>query len=55
MNTSVNYQLRRGVSLFCDVANLFDKPQRWYTGYESRPFRSTTNGATMTFGVRGNF
>lgn len=55
VNTSLNYQLRPGVTLFCDVANLLDAPQRWYTGNKGRPFRSTLNGATMTFGVRGNF
>jgi TonB-dependent receptor len=55
LNTNLSYQLGRGLSLFADVANLTDEPQRWYLGHKGRPYRSTLQGGTVTLGLRGTF
>jgi outer membrane receptor protein involved in Fe transport len=55
LNTNLSYQLGRGLSVFADVANLTDEPQRWYLGHKGRPYRSTLQGGTVTLGLRGTF
>jgi TonB-dependent receptor len=55
LNTNLSYQLGRGLSVFGDVANLTDEPQRWYLGHKGRPYRSSLQGGTVTLGLRGTF
>ncbi len=49
----VSYQLRPGISLTCDVANLFNEPQLVYRGFVDRMQRTSINGTTVTLGVTG--
>ena len=55
INTNLAYALGRGLTVFADVANLTDEPQRWYIGHKGRPYRSTLQGGMVTFGVKGIF
>jgi len=52
-NVGVAYQLRPGVTLTCDVANVFNKPQVVYRGIPDRMQRTAFNGTTITLGVSG--
>ncbi len=56
-NLSLNYRLRRGISLYCDFNNLFQEPQRYYIGLgkKDRLQSFVNNGPTINFGVSGNF
>jgi TonB-dependent receptor len=52
-NIGLAYQLRPGVTLTCDVANLFDEPQVVYRGLPDRMQRTSFNGTTVTLGITG--
>jgi TonB-dependent receptor len=54
-NLGFGYELRRGVSLFCDVTNLTNEPQAYYRGIPDQMERTVINGTTITFGVNGRF
>ena len=49
------YQLRPAVSLTCDVANIFNNPQRLYQGAPGRTQDTMYNYITVTLGVSGRF
>jgi TonB-dependent receptor len=55
INVGVAYQLNPGVTLTCDVANIFNKPQRLYQGVPGRTQDIIYNFVTVTFGVSGRF
>lgn len=55
MNIGFNYELRRGVGLFCDVANLTNEPQAFYRGIPDQMERTLINGTTISFGLTGRF
>lgn len=55
VNVGVTYQLRRGLALSVDIANVFNAPQDYYRALPNRLERSTCNGTTITFGVSGRF
>ncbi len=54
-NLGFGYELRRGVSLFCDVSNLTNEPQAYYRGIKDQMERTIVNGTTITLGVNGRF
>ena len=54
-NVGLAYQLRPAVSLTCDVANIFNKPQRLYQGIPGRTQDTMYNYVTVTVGVSGRF
>jgi TonB-dependent receptor len=54
-NLGFGYELRRGVSLFCDVTNLTNEPQAFYRGIRDQMERTIINGTTITIGVNGRF
>ena len=49
------YQLRPSVTLACDVANIFNAPQKLYQGVPGRTQDIIYNFVTVTFGVSGRF
>jgi len=55
VNTGVSYQWKPAVSLFLDVANIFNEPQKTYIGVKNRPQRQIYTGQAITFGVNGRF
>lgn len=56
-NLSLNYQVRRGVTVYCDFNNLLQAPQRYYigAGKTNRLQAYLDNGPTINFGVSGSF
>ena len=54
-NVGVAYQLRPSVTLTCDVANIFNKPQRLYMAVPGRTQDIIFNFITVTAGVSGRF
>ena len=54
-NVGVAYQLRSSVTLTCDVANIFNAPQKLYQGVPGRAQDIIYNFVTVTFGVSGRF
>ena len=56
-NLSLNYQLRRGITLYCDFNNLLQAPQRYYigAGKTNRLQAYLDNGPSLNFGVTGSF
>jgi TonB-dependent receptor len=54
-NVGLAYQLRPSVSLTCDVANIFNEPQRLYQGVAGRTQDIMYNYVTVTVGVSGRF
>lgn len=55
VNVGVTYQLRRGLALSVDIANVFNAPQDYYRALPGRLERSTYNGTSITFGLSGRF
>lgn len=56
-NLSLNYALRRGFTLNCDLNNLFQEPQRYYLG-AGKPGRLQAyidNGPSISLGISGAF
>lgn len=56
-NLSLNYKLRRSVTLYCDFNNLFQEPQRYYIGMgkKNRLQSYVDNGPSINFGLSGTF
>ena len=56
-NLSLNYQLRRGLTVYCDLNNLFQEPQRYYlgAGKSNRLQTYVDNGPSLNFGISGTF
>jgi TonB-dependent receptor len=54
-NVGLAYQLRSSVTLTCDVANIFNKPQMLYQGIPGRTQDIIYNFITVTMGVSGRF
>jgi len=55
VNVGVAYQFRPQYTVFLDVVNIFNEPQRLYRGSPSRPSQILTNNPAVTFGVSGQF
>lgn len=55
VNVGLTYQVRRGVTLSLDLANVFNEPQEYFRALPDRLERATFNGTTVTFGVSGRF
>ncbi len=55
VNAGISWRLRSEASLFCNVANLLNEPQRTYRYVPSQMERTMINGTTLTFGVTGRF
>jgi iron complex outermembrane receptor protein len=55
VNLGLAYQLRPGVSLTCDISNLFNEPQVLYMGIPSQMQTTIINGTTINFGISGRF
>ena len=55
VNLGLSYQLRPQMTLFCDISNLFDEPQRFYRYRPSQIERYTYNNPAITFGISGRF
>jgi hypothetical protein len=49
------YQVSPGLSLSCDIDNLFNEPQRRYRGIPDQLQAFNITGTTVTFGVNGRF
>lgn len=54
-NLGFDYELRHGVGLFAEVANLFNAPQVYYRGIRDQMERTIIGGTTITVGVQGRF
>jgi TonB-dependent receptor len=56
-NLSLNYQLRRGVTVYCDFNNLLQAPQRYYigAGKTNRLQAYLDNGPSLNVGLSGSF
>jgi iron complex outermembrane receptor protein len=55
VNLGLAYQLRPGVSLTCDISNLFNEPQVIYRGFRNQPSTINYNFVTVNLGVSGRF
>lgn len=55
VNAGVSYQFRPQYTLFCDVLNVFNEPQRLYRSSPSRPSQILRNNPAVTFGLSGQF
>ena len=55
VNLGFNYEVRRGLGLFADVANLFNETQAFYRGIRDQMERTIISGTTITVGVQGRF
>ena len=55
VNAGVSYQVRPTLNFTVDVGNVFNEPQRWYTGRSDRLQQLIMNGTTVTVGVNGRF
>lgn len=55
VNAGVSWRLRSEATLFCNVTNLLNEPQRTYRYIPSQMERTLINGTTLTFGVSGRF
>jgi len=54
-NVGLAYKLRPSVTFTCDVANIFNAPQKLYQGVPGRTQDIIYNFVTVTFGVSGRF
>ena len=52
---SLGYALKPAVEFYCDVYNLFEKPQSWYIGTREHLQEYSRKGALLNLGVRGRF
>lgn len=55
VNLGLTYQLRPDLTLQCDIANLFNRPQRYYRYVDSQMETYLEQGTTISFGVQGRF
>lgn len=55
VNLNLSYRLHRDLSVFCDISNLFNEPQRLYRYSSDRVSALTYNYTTLTLGVSGRF
>ncbi|MDR2674717.1 MAG: TonB-dependent receptor [Opitutaceae bacterium] len=55
VNMSVSYRVRRSLTLFCDMNNVFNEPYRYHYYTSDRPQSYNVSGTTMTFGISGVF
>ena len=55
VNLGVAYELRPNLSLTCDVANLFNAPQKFYRGVPDQLDTEIIQGTTLTIGMQGRF
>ena len=55
VNLGVAYELRPHLSLTCDVANLFNAPQKFYRGVPDQLDTEIIQGTTLTIGMQGRF
>ncbi len=55
VNLGLAYQLRPAVSIICDVANLFNEPQKLYRGIPDQVSSTISNGTTLSLGLSGRF
>jgi TonB-dependent receptor len=55
VNWGMAYQVRPTLTLTCDVANVFNEPQKLYRGFPSRVQDVIINFVTVTVGVSGRF
>ena len=55
INVGASYRFRPALSLFVDVTNLTNEPQRLYRGNPDQMSSTIINGTTITFGVNGRF
>jgi len=55
VNLGLAYQWRPAVTFTCDIANLFNEPQKLYQGFPGRTQDIIINFVTVTFGVSGRF
>lgn len=54
-NLGLSYQLRPGVGLSLDIANLTNEPQAQYRGIPDQMERTVIAGTTITVGIGGRF
>jgi outer membrane receptor protein involved in Fe transport len=55
VNLGLAYQVRSNLNLTVDISNLFNEPQRLYTGIPDRMRSTIINFTTITCGVNGRF
>ena len=55
MNASVSYALTPRLRVYCDVANVFDEPNRQYLYKTTRRSLQTYNGAWINAGFKAEF
>ena len=55
VNFGLGYRWKPAVSLFLDLTNAFNEPQKTYIGYENRTQRVIYTGQAVTFGLNGRF
>jgi len=55
LNVGFGYQHKPTLGFTLDASNVLNEPQRWYTGYKDRMYRTTINFVTITLGVNGRF
>ena len=55
VNLGLAYQVRSNLSFSVDVSNLFNEPQKLYTGVPDRMRTTIINFTTITFGMNGRF
>lgn len=55
VNASASYRLNKHLSVYCDVINAFNEPQRWYRYSEDRLAQAIITGTTVNFGLSGRF
>lgn len=55
VNVGVSYRVAPQCSVFVDLVNVFDEPQRLYRGGPSRPSQILENDPAVTFGINGRF
>lgn len=53
VNVGLGYEIRPGVSITCDLSNLFNEPQKYYRGIPDQLQRWTLTGTTITLGIAG--
>jgi hypothetical protein len=55
VNVGLAYEMQPNLNLTCDVANLFNSPQKIYRGFPDPLDTEIIQGTTLTFGVQGRF
>jgi TonB-dependent receptor len=55
VNVGLAWQPRSVVTVFCNVTNLFNEPQRTYRYIQDQMERMLISGTTLTFGLSGRF